>query len=431
MFSLTRTLFAAMAAATIAAGQPALTLIQDTLYRADGTRFNGTMFITWNSFQAGDTSNIATSNLTLQIVNGVLKVSLVPTTNATPGAQYMVKYNSKGINQFTEIWAVPPSALPLRVRDVRVSQGTVVGPPAVTTPIQIGDVTGLLNELAIRPMKGVGFAVGRAAVINQAGQIDGAAGNLASCVRVDGSSGTCGSGSGGTFVFSDAEIPTGVIDGVNTVFNLIFTPAPSSSLELFRNGLRLQAGADYTLNGKAINFFVASLPQPGDLLSASYRYADPSNPGTTFAPPQVVCSSVGTTTSSTSPTLLGSCTVPSGSLNIGDRIEVAFAYSHSGTAIGFSSQLVVGSTTIVSRDTGSSETLLAGKASFGLVPSGQLYDTRTFGAASGELISVGTAAESIANDLTLSFKGHMASAGGDTMKLESFTVVRYPAQSNP
>src|SRR5512147_2189311 len=113
----------------IAAGQPALTTIQDVLYRADGTRFTGTMFIRYNSFLAGDTSNIATANLTLPIVNGVLRVQLVPTTTATAGAQYSVTYNSQGIDQFTEVWAVPPSALPLRVRDVRVSSGTVIGPP--------------------------------------------------------------------------------------------------------------------------------------------------------------------------------------------------------------------------------------------------------------------------------------------------------------
>src|SRR5256885_11613361 len=82
----------------IAAGQPALTTIQDVLYRADGTRFTGTMFIRYNSFLAGDTSSIATSNLTLAIANGTLRVQLVPTTTATPGAQYSVTYNSRGIN---------------------------------------------------------------------------------------------------------------------------------------------------------------------------------------------------------------------------------------------------------------------------------------------------------------------------------------------
>ena len=225
MFSLRRIAFLAMTAAA-AWAQPALTTIQDTLYRANGTRFSGTIFITWNSFQAGDTSNIATSNITLPIVNGVLLVQLVPTTTASAGAQYNVSYNSNGINQFTEVWAVPPSAVPLRVRDVRVSTGTVVGPPPVTSPVQISDVVGLTNELSIRPQKGIGFGIGRVAVINSAGQIDAASGNLSDCVRVDGSSGPCGGAGGGGILpsFSDGEIPAGLVNGTNQTFTLTFTP---------------------------------------------------------------------------------------------------------------------------------------------------------------------------------------------------------------
>src|SRR5271166_2898593 len=191
MLSFRRRVMLWVAAACVAAGQPALTSIQDILYRADGMRFTGTMFITYNSFQAGDTSDIATANLIVPIVNGVLQVQLVPTTTASAGAQYNITYNSRGVNQFTEIWAVPPSDVVLRVRDIRISSGTVVGPPPLITPVQISDVVGLQNELAIRPMKGVGFAIGRTAIINQAGQIDGAAGNLSDCVSVDGSSGPC------------------------------------------------------------------------------------------------------------------------------------------------------------------------------------------------------------------------------------------------
>src|SRR5579872_5040012 len=118
-------------AAGVASGQPALTTIQDILYSADGTRFSGTIYITWDSFTSGDTSNIATSNLTVPIVNGVLKVQLVPTTTASAGAQYNVTYNSQGINQFTQVWAVPARSVTLRVRDVLVSQGIVVGTAAV------------------------------------------------------------------------------------------------------------------------------------------------------------------------------------------------------------------------------------------------------------------------------------------------------------
>ena len=260
------------AAASLAAGQPALTTIQDILYRANGTRFTGTMFVRWNSFQAGDTSNIAAANLTLPIVNGVLRVKLVPTTTATAGAQYNITYNSGGVTQFTEVWAVPPSTPTLRVRDVRISSGTVVGPPPVTSPIQIGDVVGLPNALAVRPTEGVGFTAGRAAVVDQAGQIDGASGNLGDCVRVDGSSGPCGSGGGGGAPsFSDGETPTGAINAVNTTFTLNFSPSPTVSLMLSRNGLLMKQGTDYSLTGAVITFFPGAVPQTGDVLLASYR----------------------------------------------------------------------------------------------------------------------------------------------------------------
>ncbi|MBI4907861.1 MAG: carbohydrate binding domain-containing protein [Acidobacteria bacterium] len=50
------------------------------------------------------------------------------------------------------------------------------------------DVTGLVSDLAARPLKGLGFAPSRAAVINSAGAIDGALGNIGDCVLVDGTS---------------------------------------------------------------------------------------------------------------------------------------------------------------------------------------------------------------------------------------------------
>src|SRR5579863_9703770 len=262
MLEFRRPVLLLMAAASLAAGQPALTTIQDILYRADGTRFTGTMFIRYNSFMAGDTSNIATANLTLAIVNGVLNVKLVPTTTATAGAQYNVTYNSGGAIQFTEVWAVPPSTLPLRVRDVRVSSGSVIGPPPVISPVQIGDVVGLTNALAVRPAEGVGFAIGRTAIINQAGQIDGASGLLSDCVHVDGSAGQCG-GSGGGLLgnFADGEVPGGLVNGVNTVFSLAFPPSPAASLSLYRNGLLQEAGTDYTISGSTITFLPSSTPQ--------------------------------------------------------------------------------------------------------------------------------------------------------------------------
>jgi hypothetical protein len=420
------------AAIGTAAGQPALTTIQDVLYRADGTRFAGTMFIRYNSFLAGDTSNIATANVTVPIVNGVLRVRLVPTTTASAGAQYEVTYNSQGIDQFTEIWAVPPSTLPLHVRDVRVSSGTVIGPPPVLVPVQIGDVTGLQNELAVRAMKGVGFGIGRAAVINQAGQIDSASGNLGDCVRVDGSSGPCGSGGGAAGgSFADSEIPAGVVNGSNTVFMLASAPSPSSSLELYRNGLLMLQGVDYQISMNTITFFLGSVPLSGDLLVASYRFANPNNPLGSLASPQVICSGTGSSTSGTVLIELGSCTIAAGLLGSGDRVEVQFQYGHSGTVTGFTGTVLIGGTTVASRAAGATEALLAGHTSFGIYNGGQTWDTQTWGIGLNLVVNAGTASENTAQALKVSLQGQMAGATSDSVFLRNFTVIRYPAQANP
>jgi hypothetical protein len=432
MLSFRRAAALVATAAAMAMAQPALTTIQDILYRADGTRFSGTLFITYSSFQAGDTSSIATANLTVPIVNGVLNVALVPTTTASAGAQYNITYNSNGVDQFTQVWAVPPGTVTLRVRDVLVSQGTVVGPAPVTTLIPISGVTGLQNELTIRPQEGVGFTLGRAAVINTSGQIDGATGNLSDCVRVDGSSGPCGSGSGGLLPsFSDDETPAGGINGSNATFTLAFAPSPMGSLELYLNGLLMNQVTDYTLSGNTISFLTASTPQSGDLLVASYRYANPSNPLGSLASPQVICSSAGTSNSSTTLTQLGSCTIPAGLLGIGDRIEVQFQYSHSGSTTGFTGEVHWAGTTILSRAATSSETALVGRMAFGFYTGAQSWDTQSWGNVLSLANATGTAAADITQNLTVSLLGDTASATADSVVLTNFSVIRYPAQSNP
>ena len=73
-----RLICAAAALASLAAGAPTLTTIQDVLYKADGTRFNGTLTISWNSFQSADNSDIVTQMTTVKVLDGNLRVQLVP-----------------------------------------------------------------------------------------------------------------------------------------------------------------------------------------------------------------------------------------------------------------------------------------------------------------------------------------------------------------
>ena len=93
---ISRSIFAVACLATPLFAAPPLTTIQDVLFKADGTRFNGSLTISWTSFEAIDHSAIAQQSKTVTVVNGNLQVQLVPTTTATPAAYYTVVYNSDG-----------------------------------------------------------------------------------------------------------------------------------------------------------------------------------------------------------------------------------------------------------------------------------------------------------------------------------------------
>jgi hypothetical protein len=248
---------------------PPLTQIHDVLYKADGTPFTGSATISWRSFTAADASNIPTNQVTVQIVGGLLRVRLVPTTNARETAYYIVKFNAEGRTQFTELWAVPPSATPVRVADIRIPSppgSNVTPPPSV---VQIADVMGLTEALAARPTKSIAYAPARVAFIDAMGELAAVSGNPNDCVRANGTTGACGGAANIGFV--DMETPQGAVNGVNTVFLLSQAPAPASSLHLYRNGILQKPSVDYVLSGNTVTFLSVATPQPGDELAASYR----------------------------------------------------------------------------------------------------------------------------------------------------------------
>ena len=421
-----RLLFAAVWLASSALAAPPLTTIQDVLYKADGTRFNGTVTISWTSFQAMDNSTIATQSVTVKIVDGNLHVQLVPTTTSTPTTYYSAKYNSNGRIQFEETWSVPSSAQPLHVRDVRVatpSNLAVADTGGTSTPAQESDIGGLIADLGARPLKGPGFAAGRVAVVNPLGALESASGNATDCVHVDGSSGPCG-GSQPSFV--DGDSPAGIVDGSNTSFTLSAVPNPAASLAVYRNGMLQKTGQDYTATGSTIQFVAAGAPQPGDTLLASYRLsgADSGTPQI-FASPQVLCSGTGAATSSTSLTSIGSCAIPAGLLAPGDRVEIRFDIAHQGTASGFSFEIHWGATTILQRDAGASDTLVTGRANAAILAAGAQLDSQSWGTVLPFSASVASAADAYTNGLTIDFLGMLALTG-DTLTLANYTVVRFP-----
>ncbi len=400
---------------------PSLTTIQDVLYKADGSLFNGLLFIEWRGFETQEGSNIPTQRVTVKVVNGVLRVQLAPTTTATPPTFYRVRYSSDGRVQFEETWAVPPSARPLRVREVRVATGAAQG-----DLIGIGDVAGLTEALDARPAKGAGYAPGRVALINANGELVAAPGNPSDCLRVDGSAGPCGAGSGGAGSFVDAETPSGVVDGSNATFTLSAAPAPQTGLMLYRNGLLQKQGLDYTLNGNVIQFAPGAVPQPGDVLTANYRVVGEAAESAT-ATAEVLCSGTGGTTGDTVLTRLGGCTLPANSLNPGDRVEIRFDFSHQGTGSGLAIALRWGATTLESRDAHAGVALISGRAEAAVRTAGVQWSTQSWGSALSLSTNAGVATDPLSAPLTIELLGRLTAAGSDTLTLENYTVLRYPA----
>jgi hypothetical protein len=434
-----RSLFAVVLLACYSIAAPVLTTIQDVLYKADGQPFNGTLTISWNSFQSADNSAIVMQELTVKVINGNLRVRLVPSSTGTPPIDYLVTYNSDGRIQFHERWSVPASATPLRVRDVRVpptgtgtggggtggSSGTGTG--TLTGPVPESQVTGLISDLAARPIKGPAFAAGRTAVVDGSGLVESASGNATDCMHVDGSSGPCG---GGAPTFVDGDLPTGIVDGSNATFALTAVPAPSTSLSFYRNGMLQKPTLDYNATGNSVQFLTGATPQPGDTLLASYRTGAGAGAiagsFSGFSTTQVLCSGVGATGSASVLTSLGTCGIPAGLLSQGDRLEIRFDYAHSGTAGGFSIEVHWGGTTIVHRDALLTEALLAGRADAGILASSAQLSSETWGGSTLAFsVTAVAAADAFTNGITVDFRGLTAN-GGDTLTLTNFTVVRVP-----
>ena len=379
-----------------------LTTIQDVLYKADGTKFNGLLIISWNSFEADDMSNIVSQNLTVKVVDGNFRVRLVPTADSNPPSYYSVKYNSDGKIQFQETWVVGTASTPLRIRDVRASSSSTspLQPPS-QTPIQESDVVRLVGDLGLRPVKRAGLQ--RGAAINASGGMEAVFGNPSDCVFVDGTSGPCG---GAGPVFTDGEVPGGVVDGTNGTFTLASTPSPAGSLVLYRNGIAQKPAVDYTLTVATVQFLTGAIPQPGDTLLAWYRLppAGPLIGGLTAPGPQIRCSAAGASTSSASLTSLGSCTIPANVLQTGDRVEIHFDLAHAGTATGFEFKVFRGGTVLVDRMASAAELMIAGKGESAVYSCGAQLRSESWGTLIGYAASVTNATDNIVPAMAINFQ---------------------------
>ena len=101
-----------LASLTSHAQAPALTTVNDTVYRADGTPAAGKLVLTWPAFTTADSKPVAAGEMTVTIgAAGALNVALAPNEGAVPaGSYYKVVYKLSDGTTSTEYWTVPAAS---------------------------------------------------------------------------------------------------------------------------------------------------------------------------------------------------------------------------------------------------------------------------------------------------------------------------------
>ena len=99
--------------------------------------------------------------------------------------------------------------------------------------------------------------------------------------------------------------------------------------------------------------------------------------------------------------------------------------------MGFTGEIHWGGTTVYTRAAGANEIGLSGRVTLGLSVGAQSWDAQSWGNATAVAASLGSAAENTAQNLTISLRGAMAATTTETVILNNFSVIRYPAQANP
>jgi hypothetical protein len=98
------------------------TMVQDTLYEADGSAAQGWLVITWPAFDTANGSAVQAGSTSVELASdGSFSVALAPNAGAKPaGSFYTVTMHLAGGGTSRETWVVPAKS-PAQLSDVRGS----------------------------------------------------------------------------------------------------------------------------------------------------------------------------------------------------------------------------------------------------------------------------------------------------------------------
>src|SRR5579863_1499408 len=112
---------------------PPTTTVADTVYLADGTPAQGTLFVSWPAFLTSGGTAVAAGNTNVTLgTNGVLSVALVPNASASPANVYYTVVYQLGPGEVkTECWVVATTS-PATLAEVRTTPGSGVAAQPVS-----------------------------------------------------------------------------------------------------------------------------------------------------------------------------------------------------------------------------------------------------------------------------------------------------------
>ncbi len=148
--------------------------------------------------------------------------------------------------------------------------------------------------------------------------------------------------------------------------------------------------------------------------------------------PQIICSSIGASTSNLAFTELGTCTLPAASLFSGDRLEIEATFQHTGGTIAGEIDVLAGATTLAGRAVPAGDDVYSLTVNIGLGTDRAGWRAQTFGVASGLSNNVGQIPFTSGGAFgPLKLRARQVAAGTDAIRLINFTVRRIPQQTNP
>lgn len=193
--------FVILACCLAALATAAPTRILDTMRDANNALVTATCTITWPSFRGADGTSVSAGTRRYAVRAGVIDIALQATAGGTPTSApwlapaYTVRC---GGSAAVEYWQVPAASAPVTLAAVRQgapgqpsgggSGGDVLGPNASVggEAVVFGGSTG----------KSIARAAGSGVARLQNGVLGTVPGSAGDCVRVDATSGPCGTGTG-------------------------------------------------------------------------------------------------------------------------------------------------------------------------------------------------------------------------------------------